>query len=509
MKNEAKVSWLNYWLGALLVVAQLLSLSSCGSETESPEAGQEINIRRGNVEDSAANTVAETVFTQEDADYEATMSLGTLVAMEDFLKQYPRGKYSSTIKAEIAQTMAVRDSIESAQNEEEAYRIARRDTSTAAYDYYIQRFPDGKYVVEARRQINVIKEKQRQREQRLRDQRAYQAAVAKGTIEAFQQYLREFPQGEHQEQAKAEVQRIERERQEHILNEDRIYNEAVRLGTIEAYEAYVIKYPNGKFRDDATRILAILREERQFQLNAPPNMVYVRGGQLDMGSASFADENPVRKVTVGSFYMHQFEVTNSQYALFLNAYGSDVVKGGGNAGQDMIFEEEWGLRYNGQNWEPQPSFARYPVINVTWYGANEFCRHYGFRLPTEAEWEYSARGGNKGRLFQYSGSAVADTAAWYSRNSRNTLPVGKKQRNELGLYDMSGNVAEWCSDWYDNNYYRTGTANNPQGPSEGQAKVLRGGSFFDDKDKLRVAKRDFSFPFVGYYTYGFRCVKDI
>jgi formylglycine-generating enzyme required for sulfatase activity len=126
-------------------------------------------------------------------------------------------------------------------------------------------------------------------------------------------------------------------------------------------------------------------------------------------------------------------------------------------------------------------------------------------LPTEAEWEYAARGGNKSKGYRYSGSNDIDAVGWYDDNSGGkTHPVAQKQPNELGLYDMSGNVWEWCSDWYSDSYYRSSPKNDPQGPNSGKYRVLRGGRRDGSDDGCRVANRN------GYYPdrrgLGFRLV---
>ncbi len=130
-------------------------------------------------------------------------------------------------------------------------------------------------------------------------------------------------------------------------------------------------------------------------------------------------------------------------------------------------------------------------------------KHY--RLPTEAEWEYVARGGKQSQDYKYSGSNNIDEVAWYTGNSGgNTHPVGTKASNELGIYDMSGNVWEWCSDLYDKNYYTYSPQNNPQGSARSTGRVLRGGSWFNIADYCRVANRLGNYPFSIYNYYGFR-----
>jgi len=138
----------------------------------------------------------------------------------------------------------------------------------------------------------------------------------------------------------------------------------------------------------------------------------------------------------------------------------------------------------GSNPSWHPKGDNYPVENVSWIDIQEFmirlniaAGNKNYRLPTEAEWEYAARGGQKSKGYIYSGSNRLDDVGWYHDNhGDDTQPVGKKQPNELGIYDMTGNVLEWCSDWFDAYYYSYSPQNNPTGPTSGSSRVLRGGS---------------------------------
>jgi formylglycine-generating enzyme required for sulfatase activity len=129
-------------------------------------------------------------------------------------------------------------------------------------------------------------------------------------------------------------------------------------------------------------------------------------------------------------------------------------------------------------------------------------------LPTEAEWEFAARGGNSSNGYTYSGSNTLDAVGWYDDNSGSkTHPVGGKQPNELGIYDMSGNVWEWCSDWFSSSYYSVSPETNPQGPSSGSFRVVRGGSWFHVAVGCRSAYRFLDIPDFRSSYYGFRLVR--
>ncbi len=214
-------------------------------------------------------------------------------------------------------------------------------------------------------------------------------------------------------------------------------------------------------------------------------LVFVKGGTFKMGDLSgdgSREETPVHQVTVNDFYMGKFEVTQSQWESIMGSNPS---------------------HFNG--------CPNCPVERVSWIDVLEFLVKLNeltgksYRLPTEAEWEYAAKGGSKSRGFLYSGKNNVNFVAWYSGNSGNkTNPVGQKEPNELGIYDMSGNVWEWVNDWF--NYYTETPKDNPTGPDNGDGRIVKGGSWFGHAGGNRVSCRGSDEPVNKRSYIGFRIV---
>ncbi len=263
-----------------------------------------------------------------------------------------------------------------------------------------------------------------------------------------------------------------------------------------------------------------------------PEMVFVAGGAFTMGCVPGRDvdakeecpksELPAHEPRLDDFYIGKYEVTNREYAEFLNAYGATEVQSGPYAGQTMIEEHEWGLQRTGSQegpqWAPAEGYENHPVIYVSWYGAYEYARWLSnqtgqnYRLPTEAEWEYAARGGQSGLKdqFRYAGGNDPDAVAWYRANSveRSTYQVGTLQPNQLDLYDMSGNVWEWCGDvWHEN--YQGAPADGSAWTEGGEQdrRVVRGGSWIDDDNFGRVSARSRNDSGNRYNLIGFRLAR--
>jgi sulfatase modifying factor 1 len=307
-------------------------------------------------------------------------------------------------------------------------------------------------------------------------------------------------------------------------------------------------------------------------------MVYIPGGFFDMGGdneQASADELPKHKVQVSAFYLDATEVTNAQFKKFVDATGyittaekkpdweeikktvppgtekpadsllvaASLVFRTSNGPVDINDFGQWWSWVKGADWKhPQgPGSSlngkeNYPVVHVSWDDAMAYCKWAGKRLPTEAEWEFAARGGLINNIYPWGNEHVntskAKTNSWegkfpYLNEKKDgyvtSAPVKSFAPNAYGLYDMAGNVWEWCSDWYDHNYYKQlsgKTSINPQGPdksfdpeeSYAEKRSLRGGSFLCNDSYCsgyRVARRMKSSHDTGLEHTGFRCVRDV
>jgi formylglycine-generating enzyme required for sulfatase activity len=239
-------------------------------------------------------------------------------------------------------------------------------------------------------------------------------------------------------------------------------------------------------------------------------MIFVEGGTFTMGCTSdpercFDNEEPVHSVTLSDFYVGEFQVTQQLWSKVMGTAVSE---------QRDLGNPEWELCGEGDY---------YPIYYITYEECEMFCEKlnqllhkqlpegYKFNLPTEAQWEYAARGGKKSKNYTYSGSNIINKVAWYGENCKEQLhETGAKTKNELGIYDMSGNVWEWCRDWFSGDYYLHTSFTNPTGPDQGYYHVLRGGSWRSAAQGCRVSCRYRSAPNERGDNYGVRValVKD-
>jgi len=298
--------------------------------------------------------------------------------------------------------------------------------------------------------------------------------------------------------------------------------------------------------------------------NIPDDMVYLHGGEFEMGDhfgCGRSDELPVHAVLVGSFFMSKYEVTNQQYCDYLNDASSSsqikVVNGRVYASSDSINFYPYFCTYSHSSYSQitysdgifsvrtrdSNSMAEHPVVWVSWRGAVAYCNwrseqegydqcynlsmwkcdfsKKGYRLPTEAEWEYSARGGCHSPYYKYpwcDNTIDCTKTNFYNGATCNplglssyphTARVGYYSANNFGLYDMGGNVCEWCNDWYGSDYYSTSPYDNPTGPGSGDRRINRGGGWTVSANYCRIATRSWAYPSGSGYVDGFRVVLDL
>lgn len=237
----------------------------------------------------------------------------------------------------------------------------------------------------------------------------------------------------------------------------------------------------------------------------PDDFVLIEGDTFEMGCTGEQkncgdEEKPVHRVTLSDFYIDKYEVTQKQWRMVMGSHPRNLY----NTGCEDC-----------------------PVEGVSWDAVQKFLKKLNrslpagqkpYRLPTEAEWEFAARGGTQSKNYQFAGSNALEDVGWYISNSypgntngaqKTTRPVGQKKANELGLYDMSGNVFEWCMDWFDSDYYASSPQTNPTGPTSGYDRVLRGGSWYSNPRLCRVALRTCCPPDGHGNGFGFRLARSL
>lgn len=234
-------------------------------------------------------------------------------------------------------------------------------------------------------------------------------------------------------------------------------------------------------------------------------MIVVPGGAYVRGSSEGArDEMPRHSVTLASFALDIHPVTNEQFVRFLQAMGGEKDKNN----NDIIRLRDSRIKRSGGKLIIESGYAKHPVVGVSWYGAVAYARWVGKRLPTEAEWEAAASGGQSNFIYSTGNEIERSQANFFSSD---TTPVMSYSPNPFGLFDMAGNVYDWCQDWYAYNYYDASLLEpaQPQGPHQGVYRVLRGGCWKSLKEDLRISHRHRNNPGAVNGTYGFRCAADV
>ncbi len=228
------------------------------------------------------------------------------------------------------------------------------------------------------------------------------------------------------------------------------------------------------------------------QTDALKNMVLLPSGEFTMGrnSANLTDWQPEHQVKIDAFYLDQYEVTNKQYYEFCQATHNPL-------------PEFWGMK----DFKSGPDYPDFPVVGVSHTDADKYAKWAGKRLPTEAEWEYAARGGLVNKNFP-NGDKLDTTMANFGKRYKGVIRIGSFPPNGYGLYDMAGNVWEWVSDNYGNDYYSTSPEENPEGPERSRFKVIRGGGWHSGAMCNQTYYRNGLSPSWVDFAVGFRCARD-
>ena len=326
------------------------------------------------------------------------------------------------------------------------------------------------------------------------DLAAWKKAKQLDTEDAYRDYLKQFKEPEFKELANAALRRLEAARLARL--DDAAYELAEEKNDIDAYKKYKTNWPQGRHIAEANQKI------KDFDM-PDDGLALVTGGTFTMGCTSEQkdcgdDEKPTHQVALSDFYIGRYEVTQKEWT--------------------EIMGENPSYFKNGDN---------YPVEQVSWDDIQTFLSklntkypNRNYRLPTEAEWEYAARGGGKEVVFGNGKNTLDPKEANFDARKdykkpysvageyrQKTTPVGSFIPNALGLYDMSGNVWEWCSDWYGSDYYKNSPATNPQGPTAGSYRVLRGGSCYNFPQDCRVAYRGYNTPGNRSLSIGFRLAR--
>jgi formylglycine-generating enzyme required for sulfatase activity len=453
---------------------------------------------------------------EEDKVWQQTLSYSSYSEYKKYLILYPNGRYAFFAK----------QAIDAILNIDDIWEKVVAENSIEGFEQFIEQYPDSQFTIEAER----LAKEQRQREKTeaiKRNLAAKEAEFAKEKAEAIAaaNALTEKEkadaalktenkiaalkkaQSEEQQALERQIEAVEKGKRNTKSKEiaSPIYQKSTSIS-----RAFWQQIPK-RYKNIGIAALALIiciwgiaqipnisgenAEITQEELQSPPDvnppiedlMIKVEGGTFQMGSNDAQeDEKPIHEVSVPTFYISKYEVTQKQW-------------------QDIM--------------DNNPSYFKgcdnCPVENVSWEDVQEFIKKLNtqtgkkYRLPSEAEWEFAARGGNKSNNYKYSGSNDIEEVAWYGykKSDKKTHAVGTKKPNELGIYDMSGNVWERCSDWYGVDYYKNSPSNNPKGASSGNSRVLRGGSWLNLDINCRVADRVSSNPTVRTYNSGFRVVR--
>lgn len=369
----------------------------------------------------------------------------------------------------------------------------------------------------------------------LEDEELWQDAKSSNTVTAYREYLRRTRMGKYRKEATEAISGFRRKGEEAqqgdgdkqsvaVFNWNRLKIPLTVVGAIFVITLVIWQVAKNSSQTTSNEEFSEMASAPDSKGSADlPEMVFVKGGTFTMGctdeqgSDCNDDEKPVHQATVGDFYICKYEVTCAEFKAFAEKTGylTDAEKQGFSYfwnGSDWEQKDGINWRHDERGIVRSQSETDYPVIHVSWNDAVAYCEWLSketgksFRLPTEAEWEYAARGGQKRKDTKYAGSNNLGEVGWYYDNSGKTRPVGEKAPNELGIYDLSGNVWEWCADWYGE--YSSQSQTDPVGPVAGQYRVLRGGSWYDGDRNCRLSVRGNGDPNSRSTGSGFRLARD-
>ncbi|MCB9285086.1 MAG: SUMF1/EgtB/PvdO family nonheme iron enzyme [Lewinellaceae bacterium] len=420
---------------------------------------------------------------EEGLAWEVVLEANSVQALLSFEKKYPQSTYVSS--GELDEAIAKLE-------EEQLWWKAQHSDSVTGYREYLRRTHKGKYRSQAYEALEQVADDALSREQEKKEAEAGEAQEKKEAEAGEAQEKKEAEEARLRKQG--EVEEARRKKQQEEEKQRKIAAGKSKHKDAKKKPVGAAPKPSTSFSWDRIRPIlliglpivvvaiviviwqiAISGKKTNYQGEAiVPTMISVAGGTFTMGCTSEQwsdcddDEKPVHQVTVGSFKIGKYEVTQAEW--------KEVM--GGNPSRFNTF-------FRGCD--------QCPVERVSWNDIQEFIKYLNqktggnYRLPTEAEWEYTVRGGQKRKDTKYAGSDNIDEVAWWSDNSGGkTHPVGQKKPNELGIYDMSGNVWEWCADG--KRTYSSESQTNPEG-SSGGSRVLRGGSWYDSYGLCRVSDR--------------------
>ena len=429
----------------------------------------------------------------QQADLEAAQQAGTAQALQNFLQAYPDYPQKAEVESGIAQLQ-----------DDEAWTVTKQRHTIEAYRDYRQRFPQGRHRHEALQWMGQIEaEREWARAQRL------------DTLVGYEAFIDRYPDSPNRAAAEAAVERllpgstpssatsmpgsssaeVGQGKGSRKAPRPRPWRWATLVATplilFGLWRGFIYQPVVPDDSQSATMTEDTISQAKlgpgQVGSLPLPRMIRISGGSYEMGSEQGnEDEQPVHVVRVSDFYLSETEVTFAQYDYFCD-----------QTGYSKPTDEGWGR-------------GTRPVINVSWEDAQAYCQWVSqqteqtFRLPTEAEWEYAAGGGAANR-HTYAGTSREDSLGTYAvYQADRTSPVKTKRPNGLGLYDMSGNVWEWCSDWHATSYYAEGPSQDPEGPRSGHDRALRGGSWAGQAEYCRVAVRGRFNPSYRLNYLGFR-----